>query len=569
MDQKQIRDVISAGDSKFVEKPLSESVPLGVSGTGKRFPAMRKASKEEFMKAIVGKDSHDEGIWTDGGATDGGAYWKGTKLLAATVDLGGSHPTEYFVPTVSESKVCEANSLITNMIMSDIGHRLEQGPADFHELLMALDPPELREHEEWLEGILDVLVKGGKLKLQGGKYSIAAKNESFTVSYRDTRGGADKELKEMPAASLDQAKQMAHAFKTIPGADCAYVFAKGNVNAIFHAGDPGKLDEAISDDELKKMSGDDVVAASKKLEYRAAQDLMSRYLKLKAAEKGPQHMPHGFTARIPGGGSMHIDAKHWSEAKNELGEGGLPPGKFWAQKGKTPWGDKPHSKTEVKEDDKCSDCDKPLDADAKEFGKGHCASCAVAADDKRQANEPKEEGCDKMPWQRAKTIATKQGADDPDALAAHIQQKAKGESMEERLRRLIREQEAANLHESETEYVRKGGDMIRGKWSIRAFKTKQGDWGVTEYSAIALNMAEPMGRFPTRAEAVAFADKLADRKESEEKTKHEATESTAFECQECGAKFKKKLGPDTFEVECPKCHSIDVYPIEYFGTKKD
>lgn len=42
--------------------------------------------------------------------------------------------------------------------------------------------------------------------------------------------------------------------------------------------------------------------------------------------------------------------------------------------------------------------------------------------------KPKKEGCDKMPWQRAKTIATKQGADDPDALAAHIQQKAKGES---------------------------------------------------------------------------------------------------------------------------------------------
>ena len=38
------------------------------------------------------------------------------------------------------------------------------------------------------------------------------------------------------------------------------------------------------------------------------------------------------------------------------------------------------------------------------------------------------EGCDGMTWQRAKTIATKQGADDPDALAAHIQKQAKGES---------------------------------------------------------------------------------------------------------------------------------------------
>ena len=38
-----------------------------------------------------------------------------------------------------------------------------------------------------------------------------------------------------------------------------------------------------------------------------------------------------------------------------------------------------------------------------------------------------------------------------------------------------------------------------------------------------------------------------------EKTKEVAT----FECQECGHKFKKKVGPRTFEVKCPKCHSTD------------
>ena len=40
----------------------------------------------------------------------------------------------------------------------------------------------------------------------------------------------------------------------------------------------------------------------------------------------------------------------------------------------------------------------------------------------------------------------------------------------------------------------------------------------------------------------------------------EKTESTPMECIECGKKFKKKLGPKTFEVKCPKCGSYDTEP---------
>jgi len=35
-------------------------------------------------------------------------------------------------------------------------------------------------------------------------------------------------------------------------------------------------------------------------------------------------------------------------------------------------------------------------------------------------------------------------------------------------------------------------------------------------------------------------------------------EKTQFECQECGNKFKKNVGPKTYEVKCPKCKSTDV-----------
>lgn len=36
--------------------------------------------------------------------------------------------------------------------------------------------------------------------------------------------------------------------------------------------------------------------------------------------------------------------------------------------------------------------------------------------------------------------------------------------------------------------------------------------------------------------------------------------STQMECIECGKKFKKKIGRNTFEVKCPKCGSYDTEP---------
>lgn len=32
----------------------------------------------------------------------------------------------------------------------------------------------------------------------------------------------------------------------------------------------------------------------------------------------------------------------------------------------------------------------------------------------------------------------------------------------------------------------------------------------------------------------------------------------SLQCQECGHKFKKAIGPRTYEVKCPKCKSTDV-----------
>ena len=36
-----------------------------------------------------------------------------------------------------------------------------------------------------------------------------------------------------------------------------------------------------------------------------------------------------------------------------------------------------------------------------------------------------------------------------------------------------------------------------------------------------------------------------------------ASDTTRMECMECGHKFKKKIGPRTVEVRCPKCKGYD------------
>ena len=44
-------------------------------------------------------------------------------------------------------------------------------------------------------------------------------------------------------------------------------------------------------------------------------------------------------------------------------------------------------------------------------------------------------------------------------------------------------------------------------------------------------------------------------------------EPTQMKCQECGHKFKKKIGPNTVEVQCPKCKGYDTLPTDYFGEE--
>jgi hypothetical protein len=48
-------------------------------------------------------------------------------------------------------------------------------------------------------------------------------------------------------------------------------------------------------------------------------------------------------------------------------------------------------------------------------------------------------------------------------------------------------------------------------------------------------------------------------KEIKKRKLKEAT-STQMECMECGKRFKKKIGPKTVEVKCPKCGGYDTEP---------
>lgn len=56
----------------------------------------------------------------------------------------------------------------------------------------------------------------------------------------------------------------------------------------------------------------------------------------------------------------------------------------------------------------------------------------------------------------------------------------------------------------------------------------------------------------------------------EESRKREAKESTSSPmiCRECGRKFRKKIGRDTYEVKCPKCGSYDTEPLAYFAEAR-
>lgn len=39
------------------------------------------------------------------------------------------------------------------------------------------------------------------------------------------------------------------------------------------------------------------------------------------------------------------------------------------------------------------------------------------------------------------------------------------------------------------------------------------------------------------------------------------TAGSQMKCMECGHTFRKRLGPKTYDVKCPKCRSVDVEPV--------
>lgn len=42
------------------------------------------------------------------------------------------------------------------------------------------------------------------------------------------------------------------------------------------------------------------------------------------------------------------------------------------------------------------------------------------------------------------------------------------------------------------------------------------------------------------------------------KIKTKRDDKTAVKCIECGHKFKVRMMQNTYEITCPKCHSIDI-----------
>jgi DNA-directed RNA polymerase subunit RPC12/RpoP len=45
------------------------------------------------------------------------------------------------------------------------------------------------------------------------------------------------------------------------------------------------------------------------------------------------------------------------------------------------------------------------------------------------------------------------------------------------------------------------------------------------------------------------------------------TPGSPFECQECGQRFRRKIGPRTSDIKCPKCGSCDTLPLDFFVAK--
>lgn len=49
------------------------------------------------------------------------------------------------------------------------------------------------------------------------------------------------------------------------------------------------------------------------------------------------------------------------------------------------------------------------------------------------------------------------------------------------------------------------------------------------------------------------------------KPKQKVRQKVRLQCQECGKIFHRSLA--TYDIQCPKCNSVDIYPVEAFGER--
>jgi len=271
-----------------------------------------------------------------------------------------------------------------SLMAADIGHSLEKGPANFASLRAAVEPS---VPDDMMHQFLDVLVGTGKLKKTGDKYSILVHPKESTV-----------QEKTDPVVNF--------AGYTIRN-DLGGIVQRSHVDTS-KKGDYGA--DPLPDGKFKMVPSGDVVDAAEKEQ------------RLRKKESKEVKVTEGFDESVTE--NVHYDIVGDIQIATTIA------------KKKTQEGMRKVKITKVEsgylvtwwdaEDTQQPSTDKWRESitfvPKETLTEGQKESIAL--------NPMKKEGCKDMPWQRAKTIATKSGADDPDALAAHIQQKAKGESKE-------------------------------------------------------------------------------------------------------------------------------------------
>ena len=55
-------------------------------------------------------------------------------------------------------------------------------------------------------------------------------------------------------------------------------------------------------------------------------------------------------------------------------------------------------------------------------------------------------------------------------------------------------------------------------------------------------------------------EKLDEGRATSNYVQRKGSDTTQMQCNECGKRFKKKIGPRTYEIKCPKCGSYDTEP---------